>query len=277
MNLFYYKSKNGNVGDDLNAWLWPRIFGDLKDYRDITLVGIGSILDNRIESIKGEKIIFGTGIRDFLFEIQDQDSTKIKFVRGPISSKALGGVKFITDSAYCLKLVEPNLDYTKKYRVSYVPYFEHADYFNWNFFEMLTGIKVILPTLEVEAFLQEIAASEKVYCSAMHAAIFSDILRIPWCRVKAGTHGGEGHLTSELKWEDWLLSMKISNETVNLGLNFNGKNKKLLNQLIKIFLTKKILHGNHTFQLSDNMVLDEKVKQLALEIEALKSELRIKN
>ena len=28
MQLYYWKSAQGNVGDDLNPWLWSRVFGD---------------------------------------------------------------------------------------------------------------------------------------------------------------------------------------------------------------------------------------------------------
>ena len=49
MKLFYYQDPGGNFGDDLNAWLWPRLIPELLDGDEGSLfVGIGSILDRRI-------------------------------------------------------------------------------------------------------------------------------------------------------------------------------------------------------------------------------------
>ena len=46
MQLISYISKNGNVGDDLNDWLWPKIFGEKfqSAKEDTAFFGIGSIL-----------------------------------------------------------------------------------------------------------------------------------------------------------------------------------------------------------------------------------------
>lgn len=270
LSLFYYKSIRGNVGDDFNLWIWPRLFGELNHYSDVTLVGVGSILDERLNKIKGEKIIFGSGIRSFLIDKNKLEMANIAFVRGPISSKALDGVNFITDSAYCLKLTDFIISDVKKYDAAYVPYFEHIDHFDWSLFEKITGFKVILPTLGVEAFLTEIGASRKVYSSAMHGAIFADILRVPWCRVKAEAHGEEDHLTSELKWADWSLSLDINYEPVHIGLNLNGGRRPMLTQIIKALLIRKRLIRNKKFSLSNETVVERKINQLKIEVEKFK-------
>ena len=71
MKLFYYKDPGGNFGDDLNAWLWPRLIPELLDDRDDTLfVGIGSILDRRIPQ-EPRKIVFGTGVGYGLLPVLD--------------------------------------------------------------------------------------------------------------------------------------------------------------------------------------------------------------
>ena len=67
MRLYYWESPFGNVGDDLNRWLWPRLFGDVFDDDDETvLIGIGSILAPGYEKhyrVYRKKIVLGAGAR----------------------------------------------------------------------------------------------------------------------------------------------------------------------------------------------------------------------
>jgi len=49
MHLWYWMAPKGNIGDDINPWLWPRVFGE--DFFCETdpdrFIGIGSVLDDR--------------------------------------------------------------------------------------------------------------------------------------------------------------------------------------------------------------------------------------
>lgn len=49
MRLYYYKASHGNVGDDLNAVLWPRVLGDafFRPDDERLFLGIGSIFDDQ--------------------------------------------------------------------------------------------------------------------------------------------------------------------------------------------------------------------------------------
>src|SRR5690606_15093137 len=61
VRLYYYKSARGNFGDDLNLWIWPRLFPDLLDEDESELfVGIGSLLNHRLPP-RLVKHIFGSG------------------------------------------------------------------------------------------------------------------------------------------------------------------------------------------------------------------------
>lgn len=260
MNIIYFKSDIGNFGDDLNPWLWEQLLGNEDDY-DVALdfIGIGSILDNRIDSAN-RKVVFGSGIRDFNFNVNDISNLDLRFVRGPISSKITQS-KYITDAAYALRQL-PKKNYDKKYNIAIVPYFRHYNQFNWKLFQKLTGIYVIDPTQHVEKVIQEINQSHNILAAAMHGAILADIYRVPWMRVKFSKHGYESALTSELKWNDWFGSIALENvPTHNFDFNFNQKLSKP-KQWYALLAMKLKFRRNH-FIMSSNQVIriiDEKIK-----------------
>ncbi|WP_336127223.1 hypothetical protein [Mesoflavibacter sp. CH_XMU1422-2] len=262
MKLIYFKSDIGNFGDDLNPWLWEKLLGDFTQYKDIDFVGVGSILDERIKSEK-TKVVFGSGIRDFDLNIEDFAPIDIRFVRGPISSK-ITGAKYISDSAYALRLL-PKQDYIKKYKISFIPYFRHVNHFNWKMFEKITGIHVILPTMPIDKVIEEIQSSKNILSAAMHGCILADAYRIPWMRVKFSKHGSESSLTSEIKWDDWLKSVKIkNNQSHTFGFSLNSK-LSIIKQII-ITLLLRFKFKQNKFTLSRDDVINEIDKKLAKEL-----------
>src|SRR5690606_20378792 len=93
MRNIYFKSEIGNFGDDLNGWLWPRLFKGFEKGDDISFIGIGSILDARFNSNEAvrcskRKIVFGTGVRPSLTgaPLSLDPDWDIRFLRGPLSS-----------------------------------------------------------------------------------------------------------------------------------------------------------------------------------------------
>lgn len=272
MNLIYYKSKEGNFGDDLNPFIWEKLLGDFATYpTELDFVGIGSIFDERLQDSINKKIIFGAGIRDFLFDPKNLNIVKeLSFVRGPISAKATS-LDYITDTAYALALIKEYpllLKTQKKYKISYIPYFEQVEGLDWSLFKMMTGYNVILPNQDIETILSDIAASEKIITSAMHGAIVADILRIPWLRLKFAKQGNEPSLTSELKWNDWMMSMGITKcFEINSDLNINLKCGKL-SSFIKILLLKRKF-SYLRFNISDNLVFDQKISQIKAKIDSI--------
>ena len=217
MEYIYYKAKQGNFGDDLNAWLWPKFFG-AHNTADDYLLGIGSILFNRSELLKSlqpkRKIVFGSGVRPDYVPLVIDNSWDIRFLRGPLSSAALGnGYKYISDAAYALRLTKDFKHFSsvqKKYEVSLMPYFHSVKYFDWKHICEQLGYHYISPLAEqgVEFTMQEIASSEKLITKAMHGAIVADALRVPWNRFVLSTPYTEGHMVSEFKWMDWLYSVQ---------------------------------------------------------------------
>lgn len=274
MELFYFKSEKGNFGDDLNPWLWGQIFGDLSKYQCyIDFIGIGSILDDRINYGKNKKIIFGAGVRDFKFK--PENNYDVRFVRGPLSSQVFNNAPYITDSAYCLALIKDKIENVPKiYDCSIIPYFHHTSSFNWSLFEKLTGIHVIYPSGSVEIVIDEIAKSSKIISGAMHGAIIADVLRIPWKRLRFGKHGSESFFTSELKWHDWLYSIKIYDDLEVIRINeklFNySKLGALFSKNIQFIQALKTIKKEGNFYLSEDVVYNEIKDKLREEIRKFK-------
>lgn len=275
MKLIYYKADGGNFGDDINPWLWEKLFGDFEKLPDFDFVGIGSIFDGRLHSSR-KKIVFGTGVRSFLYDLADRNNYDIRFVRGPISAKVINGVNYITDSAYALGLLPEirEMNFDKKYKISLIPHYTQVPFFNWKLFKMVTGINVILPTDSVERVIYEIGASEKVVAGAMHGAIIADVLRVPWIRCRIGSHDGEELLTSEIKWLDYLLSMKLENVFLSLPFSINA-DKSLISLALpfeKIIKLGYLIKRNTWYHLSDKDLYNEKLVLINEEISKLKKE-----
>ena len=279
MKLISYKDKNGNIGDDLNTWLWPKIFGSdfFKDKKNAFL-GIGSILiadsDYIEKSEKHElKIVFGTGVRS-IEQVFDFDSTwDISFLRGPFSSYIVTGSlnNFITDSAYFISLLPEYNNYKKfkkKHKVSFIPYYKSVGLVDWEKCCERLGWNLILPTGgDVEGFLNQVAESESVVAEAMHGAIIADALRVPWKRLKFNAHLFEGVIVSEFKWNDWLYSIDTKE---HIPLTYLPKINKLKHQIFPFLKKGKYIRdfvsqmkaSKIEFSLSSDHRFDEIMQQL---------------
>jgi succinoglycan biosynthesis protein ExoV len=222
MKYLYYKDEKGNFGDDLNPWLWDKLFSDEELRNDgVCFLGIGTILYNNnplFDGIAGKrKLVFGSGVRKTHSRFLYDESWKFLFVRGPWSARVIGSeVEYITDAAYAIRSIDEFDAYTnleKTYELSFMPYFRSVDYIDWPSICSELGIHYISPFSElgVEFTLAEISKSRRLITEAMHGAILSDILRVPWTRFVFSTPYTEGELVSEFKWNDWLHSINLYN------------------------------------------------------------------
>lgn len=192
MEYLYYKTKKGNFGDDLNGWLWPKLFGEEDSSDDLAFLGIGTILYEHNKHIIGarnkRKVVFGTGVRPVYKQFPMDDQWDVRFLRGPLSSNHFNRkFDYISDAAYALQLLpefQQIAQTSKQYEVSFIPYFKSESYFDWKSICKELGIHYITThtDLGIEYTLREIAASKFVISEAMHGAILADILRIPWRR-----------------------------------------------------------------------------------------------
>jgi len=212
LKLYFYRGVRPNFGDELNWWMWPKIFGNVFDESQESLfLGIGSILFSSHPQAP-RKIVFGSGYGGYTALPVIDDKWDIRFVRGKMTARALGvdpdlGVG---DSAILLRSVVKYTECVKKYKFSYMPHWESAEIGLWKDACQVAGINYIDPCAEVDFVLDEILASEVVITEAMHGAIVSDALRVPWIAAQPI------HSQHRAKWEDWAsaLDLKIQWQSI---------------------------------------------------------------
>ncbi|MCL2596415.1 MAG: polysaccharide pyruvyl transferase family protein [Paludibacter sp.] len=293
MNYLYYDNIN-NFGDDLNTWLWPKIFkrDKIANCNNTPyFLGIGSILNkpfverhNLTSNVK--KYIFGAGVSGFnanIYEIMDT-TWDIRFLRGPLSSIVLGNKhKYITDAAYAIRQInifEEIKNTKKKYKVSIMPHFKSVRYIDWQSICSELGFHYISPIVksdDVEFILSEISASEMLITEAMHGAILADIFRVPWHRFVYDIYRTDGAEYTEFKWNDWLYSIGMHKYDF---IKFPYKKQRISN-VIKMYtkglvaielwycskkqIIKKFKNiDNHNYFLSESSILqsiDERIEE----------------
>lgn len=268
MDFIYFKSKTGNFGDDLNGWLWPKLFHDMPE-NNAAFIGIGSILFNENKIFEGlnnrQKIVFGTGIRPTYKEKFKVDETwDIRFLRGPLSAKVLSNkYQYITDAAYALRLIPEFEEYKnlpKKYKISVIPYFHSKEYIDIEAICKKLDFNYISPFSElgVEHTIREIASSEFIITEAMHGAIIADALRVPWNRFVLTTPYTEGGVVSEFKWIDWISSINLHYPPPTY-MKFMRGNRSSINKAIQL-ATGKLLNVEFFFK---SKVIDEVTEKLS--------------
>src|SRR5690606_12503602 len=91
MNLFYHHTTRGNVGDDFNAVLWPRLLPDFAELDSADwLVGAGTIIDRRLFALPGRQLVLGSGCRRESRLPAFGTVCQCLGVRGYLSGQALG-------------------------------------------------------------------------------------------------------------------------------------------------------------------------------------------
>lgn len=210
MKLFYMHLRRGNFGDDLNLYLWDRIFpGVLDDDDRCRFVGIGSLLSERLDDDK-QKVIFGTGSGYFKLPTVDA-RWHIYFVRGPLTARNLGIAPelALADAAYCLGLLDwPAVD--KLYPASFMCHHMSEPDVDWRAICEAANLHYISPTDTPENCLLQIRQSELVITEAMHGAIVADVFRVPWIPLRYG------YRSLDFKWHDWCGSMDLGYQPVDL-------------------------------------------------------------
>jgi len=234
MRLFFYRSETGNFGDDLNEWLWPRVTpGLLTVEDDILLVGIGTILDERIPK-EHKKVILGSGIRYPNRPPEVDSSWDIRVVRGPLSAKALKIERHfaITDPAVLVSLFFEKRDSQKVYEISFIPHFRTAINGVWEEICHSIGFHYIDPRSSPEVCMSEIWRSKLIVTESLHGAIIADALRVPWIRVRMNVKHTEKDVNL-FKWNDWCLSMDIKHNYLNLPCFWSGAEPRITESLKK--------------------------------------------
>jgi hypothetical protein len=188
----------GNIGDDINEYIWPHYVKHSDINNENLIVGIGTLLNKNIP--KAEKYtVISSGIGYGKLPKIDKTWTFLA-VRGAYSKKAfdLSDEVILLDGAYLLKdcYQKPDVKVTNKF--GYIPHVGSLNYGDWKRVCELAGIRFIDPRLGLDEFLKVLCSCEKVLTEAMHGAIIADCYGIPWKPVKAYHH------INTQKWNDWL-------------------------------------------------------------------------
>lgn len=291
MKAIYFQDPKGNFGDELNPWLWPKIFGESitgfghhgKETRaqnnaeDLLFYGIGTILNEHIPP-QPEKIIFGSGY-GYGEKPLDLKDAKIFFVRGKKTAQALGipPEKALTDPAILLRrFFSPIPDSEKRYDVSFMPHHSSAGGDFWRKACADLNINYIDPTgFDVEKVINEISASRLVIAEAMHAAIIADTFRVPWIAVSSVPE------TNNFKWQDWCGTLGLNYAPIRLTPIFPniGKRawKKWLNNIKQTMRKRQlaaVMKAGDKALMSDSGVLDAHIVEMDLRVQELQDYLK---
>ena len=211
MQLYHWKEPGGNFGDDLNVWLWPRVFPGALDRDDgILFIGIGTLLTAALPP-EPLKVVFGTGAWKGRTLPTIDPRYRIYFVRGPLTCAVLGlpPALALTDPAILLRrYIQPRSDTSGD--VAYMPHHWSHVKGEWRQAVSDAGLRYIDPTGPVENVAAEIRQSGLLVTEALHGAVVADALRVPWIPVKSF-----GHIL-DFKWQDWCASLELSHQPQRL-------------------------------------------------------------
>lgn len=213
MRLLYAKLTPGNFGDELNAFLWPKLFPGLWSADDsIDFIGIGTILSPLVARSPRMKLVFGAGAGYWRVP-RIQANWKVYFVRGPLTASALGlpAQAAITDGAYCLALLDGYAaGGTATGPVVFMPHHKSEADVDWRSLCGDLAWTYVSPASPVDTVLQAMRGAKLIVAEAMHGAIIADHYRIPWVPVRYGFR------SLDFKWRDWCASMSMEYRPVDL-------------------------------------------------------------
>jgi succinoglycan biosynthesis protein ExoV len=230
----YEKVPGGNFGDDLNEFLWERIFEKPLEKigeDDTYFIGIGTRLRRKNIPENKKIIVFGAGYGYETVPPIVNQNWDIRCVRGPLTAEKLqiSQDKVITDPVILVALQYPPIK--KEYDISFIPHHLSIHEDDWEKVCELSNINYIDSTQHPDFVIQEINKSKLVITESLHGAIIADAFRIPWIPVYTRSH------FSKFKWDDWAASMNLKLEYEYLHPLFN-KNVRNKSNILKYILRK---------------------------------------
>lgn len=231
MKLYYYRGYKPNFGDDLNAWMWPKLMpGIWDDSTEEIFLGIGSIIFDSFPQA-ARKVVFGAGYGGYTPLPVIDENWKFYFVRGIHTARAvkIDPSLAIGDSAILLRSCITERP-AKVHKIAFMPHFESTLDGNWQAACKLAGVHYIDPTSTVDSVLQDIMGSELLITEAMHGAIVADALRVPWVAVKPIQQ------RHHMKWFDWASALDLelrpqelaASSMVEAAMKWAGANEPLV-------------------------------------------------
>jgi len=281
MKIFFHEMQGGNVGDDMNASLWHELVPSLGELTTADwLVGAGTILDARLDTLPGRKIVMGSGFRPRTKRMSDPN-IRIAAVRGFLSAARCGMPPELAacDPGFLVATVWPQYR-SQGDRIGFVPHVYSERYSSISAAASDMGFDVISPTFPVEVFLEKLSHCSRVFTESLHGAIFADALRIPWARFRASSIYYERSDVVDFKWNDAFSVLGLDGASVNaLGLvplkRTWVRTRRILrplqtraeNRLVRSLYRRR--DDATLFQLSDPARLQELIAKLLSRVQAL--------
>ena len=204
MKLVYFRGKQPNFGDDLNAVLWPRLMPGLFDEQGAEgFLGIGTLIGMATPGCI-RLHVFSTGAGYDAVETWRTDR-RIWCVRGPVTARLLGTGACLTDGAILAPEVlgPPPGDPTGR-AIGVVPHWQSLHFPGWSAACAMAGFRLISPIDTPERVHAAIGSVSLVLTESLHGAIFADTMGIPWIPFVTTRN------VSALKWVDWCLSVGVA-------------------------------------------------------------------
>uniref|UniRef100_B0T440 ExoV-like protein n=1 Tax=Caulobacter sp. (strain K31) TaxID=366602 RepID=B0T440_CAUSK len=206
MRLIYYKGRNPNFGDDMNAVLWPSLTPSLfnQDGEDQDgFLGIGTIIGMKTPPVRTLHV-FSSGVG---YDPTTGDGTPRKFwcVRGPMSARRLGLEPDValTDGALLSPLLWSDQGVTRD-RVGVVPHWESVLAGGWSEACAQADFDLIDPMRAPEPVIRAIMGKRLILTESLHGAILADTYGVPWLPFAISGN------FSAFKWFDWTASVGVS-------------------------------------------------------------------
>ncbi len=204
MKLVYFRGKQLNFGDDLNAFLWPRLLPGLFDERGTEgFLGIGTLIGMATPGCTRLNV-FSTGAG---YDAVDTWRTErqVWCVRGPITARLLGTDAALTDGAILAPdIMSPPAGDPTGRSIGVIPHWQSLHFPGWQAACDAAGFRLISPIDTPERVYAAIGAVSLVLTESLHGAIFADTMGIPWIPFVTTRN------VSALKWVDWCLSVGVA-------------------------------------------------------------------
>ncbi|HET9068004.1 MAG TPA: polysaccharide pyruvyl transferase family protein [Amaricoccus sp.] len=210
----FWKSPQGNFGDDINEWIWDLLLPGYRDWDpDVTLIGVGSLMG--FDLPEGRKLVVGSGSGyGRLPELTPREHWDIRCVRGPRTAEGLGlpPELGVGDPVSLLARRPEFAGIEKTGDILFVPHWHSATHpdFDWKAVTERAGLAYQSPCDDAAAVVRRIASARLVLAESLHGAIVADAFRVPWIPVRTTMA-----LFKEFKWVDWA-------DTLDLTLEFHN-------------------------------------------------------
>ncbi|MEM6691136.1 MAG: hypothetical protein AAF664_17040 [Planctomycetota bacterium] len=237
MKLYSFSRLQGNFGDDLSPWLYSRLIPELDKLENADwLVGIGTILDKRLDGVPGSKIICGAGVRIGKWDYIPRHNWKIIALRGKLSAQKLGVEMSLACSDPGVLVAEFfERKRSSQETVGFIPHYHSMAMFNCESIAERSGCMLIRPDASVEVFMDKLSVCDRIVSEAMHGAIAADAIGIPWKRINILSWRKETREVSDFKWRDWASQFEVEadpSEVVGVKLISHPRLRRL-NRFLK--------------------------------------------